>query len=116
MKKECGKCGAEMYRDDRGLWFCPECVLEELDPGFLDENRIDSGDLKRPFALQPPTKPVSIRIAIPYLGRAKTLARKKGVPKYQTYLKTLLYEALIKEERGTYLPARPKSSRRKKSR
>jgi len=108
VKKECGKCGAEMYRDDKGHWFCPECILKELDCGFLDEDRTDPGDLKRRFVLQPPTKPVSIRIAIPDLERAKMLARKRGIPKYQTYLKTLLHDALIKEESGTYLPVRPK--------
>ncbi len=116
MRRECKKCAAEMYRDDKGRWFCPECVIEELDPGFLDESRTGPGDLKRPFVLRPPTKPVSIRIAIPDLERAKLLAREKGIPKYQTYLKTLLHEALIKEESSTYLPVRPKSSRRKKPR
>jgi predicted DNA binding CopG/RHH family protein len=101
-----------MYRDEKGRWFCPECILEDLDQAFLDENLTDPGDLEKPFVMQPPTKPVSIRIAIPDLERAKALAQKKGIPKYQTYLKTLLHEALIKEERGMYAPNRRKASRR----
>lgn len=104
-----------MYRDEKGRWFCPDCILEGLDPAFLDENQADAGELKRPFVLQPPTKPVSIRIAIPDLERAKSLARKKGIPKYQTYLKTLLHEALIKEESQTYAPSRSGISRGRKS-
>jgi hypothetical protein len=112
VKRECGKCGAELYRDDKDRWFCPECIFEDLDPAFLDENGTDPGDLKKPFVLQPPTKPVSIRIAIPDLERAKMLARKKGIPKYQTYLKTLIHEALIKEESSTYVTSRRKASKR----
>jgi hypothetical protein len=111
VKRNCSKCGTDLYRDDRDRWFCPECILDEIDPAFLDEKRTHPGDLKKPFVLHPPTKPVSIRIAIPDLERAKALARKKGIPKYQTYLKTLLHEALIKEESGAYVPARRKASK-----
>jgi predicted DNA binding CopG/RHH family protein len=114
VKKKCGKCGAEMYRDEKGRWFCPDCVLEDLDPAFLDQSQADAGELKKPFVLQPPTKPVSIRIAIQDLERAKNLARKKGIPKYQTYLKTLLHEALIKEESRPYAPTRTGISKKRR--
>jgi hypothetical protein len=99
MKKEknCKKCGTEMYQDDQDLWFCPNCIIEEIDPAFLDEKRDHPGELKRPYVLSPPTKQVSIRIAISDLELARRLARRKGVPKYQTYIKTLLHEALEKE-------------------
>jgi hypothetical protein len=30
------------------------------------------------------------------LELARTLARRKGIPKYQTYIKTLLHEMLVK--------------------
>jgi predicted DNA binding CopG/RHH family protein len=53
--------------------------------------------LERPYVLEPPTKQVSIRLAVTDLELAKRLARRKGVPKYQSYLKTLLHEALVKE-------------------
>lgn len=95
--KKCKKCCVEMYQDDQGEWFCPDCVLEEIEPGFLDEGRDQSGELKRPYVLQPPTKQVSIRLAVGDLALARRLARRKGVPKYQTYIKTLLHEALAKE-------------------
>ena len=102
-----------MYRDDKGQWFCPDCILETLDPVFLDESQVDPGDLKKIFVLRPPTKPVSLRIAVPDLECAKMLARKKGIPKYQTYLKTLLHEALIKEESETCLPRRTRIFKQK---
>jgi uncharacterized Zn finger protein (UPF0148 family) len=38
--KKCKKCGIEMYQDDRGEWFCPDCVIEEIEPDFLDEKQI----------------------------------------------------------------------------
>lgn len=95
--KTCRKCGAEKYQDDQGVWFCPDCIIEELDPAFLDEQRDDPGDLAHPYVLSPPTKQVSIRLAVSDVQLARTLAQRKGVPKYQTYIKTLLHEALAKE-------------------
>lgn len=97
MTKRCKKCGALMYQDDQGQWFCPDCILEELDPTFLDEERDDPGELKRPYVLEPPTKQVSIRLSVTDLELAKRLAKQKGIPKYQSYIKTLLHKALVKE-------------------
>ena len=95
--KTCRKCGAEKYQDDQGVWFCPDCLIEALDPAFLDEQRADPGDLTHPYVLSPPTKQVSIRLAVSDVQLARTLAQRKGVPKYQTYIKTLLHAALAKE-------------------
>jgi hypothetical protein len=89
--------GIEMYQDDHGEWFCPDCVLEEIEPDFLDEKQIGRGDLKRPYVLEPPTKQVSLRVPVGDLELARRLARRKGIPKYQTYIKTLLHEMLVKE-------------------
>jgi len=95
--KKCKKCGIEMYRDDHGEWFCPDCVIEEIEPDFLDEKQISRGELKRPYVLEPPTKQVSLRLSVVDLELARRLARRKGIPKYQTYIKTLLHEMLVKE-------------------
>ena len=86
-----------MYQDDHDKWFCPDCVLEEIDPTFLDEGQDHPGKLKRPYILEPPTKQVSIRLPVGDLDLARKLSRRKGVPKYQTYIKTLLHDALVKE-------------------
>ena len=103
MKKEktCRKCGVEMYQDDQDLWFCPDCIVEEISPAFLDERLDHPGELKRPYLLSPPTKQVSMRLAVSDVELARRLARRKGIPKYQTYIKTLLHEALAKEARET---------------
>ena len=95
--KKCKQCAVEMYQDDRGEWFCPDCVLEEIEPDFLDETQIGRGELKRPFVLEPPTKQVSLRMSVVDLELARRLARRKGIPKYQTYIKTLLHEMLVRE-------------------
>jgi hypothetical protein len=99
MKKDkaCKKCGTGMYQDDQGLWFCPDCIIEEIDPAFLDEKRNEPGSLKRPYILPSPTKQVSIRLAVSDVELARKLARRKGVSRYQTYIKALLHEALTKE-------------------
>lgn len=95
--KTCHTCGVEKYQDDQGVWFCPDCIVAEIDPAFLDEHRGDPGDLTQPYVLAPPTKQVSIRLAVSDVQLARTLAQRKGVPKYQTYIKTLLHEALVRE-------------------
>ena len=97
MTERCKKCGGPMYQDDRGQWFCADCILEELDPAFLDEAGDDPGQLKRPYVLEPPTKQVSIRLSVADLELAKRLAKSKGIPKYQSYIKMLLHGALVKE-------------------
>jgi uncharacterized Zn finger protein (UPF0148 family) len=97
MTKRCRKCGEEKYQDDQGQWFCPDCILAEVDPAFLDEERDDRGELKRPYVLEPPTKQVSIRLPVTDLELARKMAKRKGIPKYQTYIKTLLHNALVKE-------------------
>ena len=89
-----------MYQDDQGQWFCPDCVLETIDPAFLDEELDHPGKLERPYVLEPATRQVSIRLAVGDLDLARKLARRKGIPKYQTYIKTLLHEALVKEAGG----------------
>jgi uncharacterized Zn finger protein (UPF0148 family) len=101
MTKKCKKCGKEMYQDDQGQWFCPDRILEEIDPVFLDEEQDDRGELERPYVLEPPTKQVSIRLPVTDLELAKRLAKRKGIPKYQSYIKALLHEALVKEASQT---------------
>ena len=99
MKRQniCKRCGTERYQDDQGKWFCPDCILEEMDVTFLDPHADDPGELKKPYVLRPPTKQISIRLAVGDVELARKLARQKGVPKYQTYMKTLLHDALVKE-------------------
>lgn len=98
--KKCKDCKIELYRDDQGKWFCPDCILKEIEPSFLDERLDHPGKLKRPYILEPPTKQVSIRLAVTDLELARKLARRKGIPKYQTYIKSLLHESLVKEAGG----------------
>ena len=92
--KKCRKCRTEMYQDEQDKWFCPDCIVAEIDPAFLDETRDEPGGLKRPYLLPPPTKQVSIRLAVSDVELARRLASQKGIPKYQTYIKTLLHDAL----------------------
>ena len=53
----------------------------------------------RGLMYRPVMRPISIRLPEPDIAMAQQLARKKGVP-YQTYIKTLLHEALKREMHG----------------
>jgi len=97
MTRTCKQCGQGMYQDDQSQWFCPDCILDEINPAFLEETLDDRGELKRPYVLEPPTRQISIRLSVTDLEQAKRLARRKGIPKYQSYIKALLHDALLKE-------------------
>ncbi len=58
-----------------------------MDATFLDPHADDPGELKKPYVLRPPTKQISIRLAVGDVELARKLARQKGVPKYQTYMR-----------------------------
>ena len=102
MKKErkCRKCKTEMYQDDQSKWFCPDCILRQIEPTFLDEKVDHPGNLRRPYILEPASQQVSIRLPITDLKLAQKLARRKGISKYQTYLRSLLHDTLVKEAAG----------------
>jgi len=74
--------------------------LREIEPAFLDERLDHPGQLRRPYVLEPATKQVSIRLPVTDLELARKLARRKGIPKYQTYIKSLLHDSLMKEAAG----------------
>jgi predicted DNA binding CopG/RHH family protein len=52
----------------------------------------------RGLMYRPVLQPISIRLPAPDIATAQKLARKMGVP-YQTYIKTLLHDALQRELR-----------------
>ena len=89
-----------MYQDDQRKWFCPDCILRQIEPTFLDEKVDHPGNLRRPYIMEPVSQQVSIRLPITDLKLAQKLARRKGISKYQTYLMSLLHDTLVKEAAG----------------
>jgi predicted DNA binding CopG/RHH family protein len=74
----------------------------------IKDKAIDTSDIPdlankegwtRGLMYRPVLQPISIRLPAPDLAAAQKLARKKRIP-YQTYIKTLLHDAL-KRELGT---------------
>jgi predicted DNA binding CopG/RHH family protein len=74
----------------------------------IRDKRIDTSDIPdlanttgwtRGLMYRPMLRPISIRLPAPDLAAAQRLARKKGIP-YQTYIKTLLHDALVRELNG----------------
>jgi hypothetical protein len=51
----CRTCGVDKYQDVQGVWFCPDCIVTEIDPAFLDEHQNHPGDLTQPYVLPPPS-------------------------------------------------------------
>jgi predicted DNA binding CopG/RHH family protein len=71
----------------------------------IPDEQIDTSDIPdlgnttgwvRGLMYRPLLQPISIRLPAPDIATAQKLARKKGVP-YQTYIKTLLHDALERE-------------------
>ena len=89
-----------MCQDDQSKWFCPDCILREIEPKFLDEKLDHPGKLRRPYILEPATHPVGIRVPRSDLALARKLARRKGISIYQSYIKSLLHDTLVKEAAG----------------
>jgi len=89
-----------MYQDDQRKWFCPDCILQQIEPNFLDEKLDHPGKLRRPYILEPASKQVNIRLPITDLELARKLARRKGISKYQIYIRSLLHDTLVKEAAG----------------
>jgi len=74
-------------------------------PNAIRRTRVDTSDIPdlgkttgwvRGLMYRPVLQPISIRLPAPDIATAQKLARKKGIP-YQTYIKTLLHDALERE-------------------
>ena len=89
-----------MYQDEQRKWFCPDCILREVEPNFLDEKLDHPGKLRRPYVLELPSGQGSIRFPRTDLELARKLARRRGISRYQTYIKSLLHDTLVKEAAG----------------
>ncbi len=92
MIKKCEKCKTELFKDKNNEWFCPDCDAEEFLKDFNpeDESDIETGKWK---VVKPETKPVTIRLNVIDIQRAKKLAKERNMP-YQTLLKEIIHKNL----------------------
>jgi predicted DNA binding CopG/RHH family protein len=80
-------------------WFRnPDFVLQVLERAKA-EGRLGHGTLARKLAQQEAAKSTTIRLDTTDLSLARKQAQRKGL-RYQTYLKMLLHEALLREEQN----------------
>lgn len=84
--------------DASGEAFCPLCDAARAETYF--ERGVEPPGIEPGFIAVPAAKSTktTIRLDAYDIARAKTLAAKKGM-RYQTFLKSLLHQALDKEER-----------------
>jgi predicted DNA binding CopG/RHH family protein len=80
--------------EPKGLAVVPD---EQIDLSDMPEVTDWKGAVRGLFA-RPETRLISIRLSAADLAAANKLAAAKGMP-YQTYIKSLLHEALVKEAR-----------------
>ena len=76
----------------------PEVILKAVERAYGKE-ALDRFFREGARPKRPPTKTVTIRLPVEDLARARRLAAQKGLG-YQTLVKTLLHEALQREERA----------------
>ena len=97
--KKCEICKEkveELYKTDKGEQLCGDCFGDEFLKHFdetddsLFEEAIKSGNVK---AVKPETRPITIRLNVVDIQRAKKLANDKNVP-YQTLLKEIIHKNL----------------------
>ena len=86
MKKKLSK---SQQRELAALAAMPD---REIDTSDISEIQSLSRGIRGMF-FRPVTQPVTIRLSAPDLAVARHLAKDKGIP-YQTYIKSLLHEAL----------------------
>jgi len=88
MKRNCKKCGTELYQAEDLKWFCLSCLAKEI------ERRDQKNAVKGTWRiLEPETTPVTLRLSETDLAKAKARARKLGKP-YQTLLMDVIHQAL----------------------
>jgi predicted DNA binding CopG/RHH family protein len=69
---------------------------DQIDTSDIPEITDFSGGV-RGLLYRPVTQPITIRLNAPDIAMARSFAKAKGVP-YQTYIKQLLHEALVREQ------------------
>jgi predicted DNA binding CopG/RHH family protein len=77
----------------------PDFLLREFEKAAA-EGRLGYGTAKKRFEERQAAKSTTIRLDEQDLSLAKSQAEKKGL-RYQTYLKMLIHEALVREEAGS---------------
>ncbi len=94
MTTKCKLCKNELFEDENGDLFCPDCEADKFLTTF-DEN--DDSWLNSKFkTVKPKTKPVTLRMNINDIEKAKKIAKLSNMP-YQKLLKDIIHENLSKE-------------------
>jgi predicted DNA binding CopG/RHH family protein len=95
------KIGVPKFRSEKQeaeWWDAHPEVITAL---FLKAKK--EGKIKRLPVVRRATKPVTIRLPVADVETAQELADKRGLP-YQTYIKTLLHQALEHERKAGSTP------------
>lgn len=86
--------------EEEARWFAEHD--DELDQYFGEPKMVTREEAEQ-LGMLPPRKPseaIKLRMAIDDLALAKEMAQQKGIP-YQTFLKSLIHEGLLREKNRT---------------
>jgi len=72
-------------------------AIKESDLTSEEEKQFDEMIEQAEKELESKSKPVTLRLSVSEIERCKKIAAKKGLP-YQTYIKSVLKQALDKDE------------------
>jgi predicted DNA binding CopG/RHH family protein len=89
--KKCDICGNELFYDENDELFCPDCEANELLEAFDEAD--DSWLKKAHKVVMPKTKPITIRLNVYDIEKAKEQALALRIP-YQTLLKDIIRNKL----------------------
>lgn len=84
--------------EEADWWYLNRDRVEEALMAAMEQGTIQRGTAPTPTREAGASKNVTIRIAETDLAGARKQAETKGLP-YQTYIKSLLHEALVRQER-----------------
>ncbi|MDR1168479.1 MAG: BrnA antitoxin family protein [Heliobacteriaceae bacterium] len=89
--KKCDICGNELFYDENDKLFCPDCEANEFLETFDEAD--DRWLEKAHKVVMPKTKPITIRLNVYDIEKAKAQALALSIP-YQTFLKDIIHKKL----------------------
>lgn len=88
---ECKDKTEDLYETEDGRMLCGDCFAGDFLKTFDENDDSWMDDIESVRIVTPETKPVTIRINVMDIQRAKRKAKEKGIP-YQTLIKNIIHE------------------------
>jgi len=91
--QDCKEKVEDLYETDDGRMLCGDCYATDFLKTFDEKDDSWTDNIENVRIVTPETKPITIRINVVDIQRAKRKAKEKGMP-YQTLIKNIIHEHL----------------------